>query len=112
MLSWVSGVMMYMETGVDVMPALHIGLGLSVLLLVLIVSLTGAFANKLRVMPKVPPAVVTTTNKIHRYGGWLLLLTTFIQLVTTLPNPQLILVILIDTTSYLGFYILKYRFKS
>ena len=112
LMTWVAGVMMYMETGTDAMPMMHIGLGLAVLLLVLIVALTGTLANKLRTMPRIPPLVVTTTNKIHRFAGWLILLSTFVQLVTTLANPQLILVILIDTASYLGFYLLKYKFKS
>lgn len=86
-ISWVAGMMMYMEVGGDGMSGMHIGLGLTVLLLLLAISLTGILTSKIRSIPKVPPAVVTTTNKIHRFGGWLLLLTTFLQLVTTLNNP-------------------------
>lgn len=109
-LSWVAGVGMYLNGG-GFGSGLSVGLNLTILLLVTIVALTGSITNKLRSHPSIPPLLQTTTNKLHKYNGWLLLLTSFLYLCTTLQNPQLILVILIDVTSFLAFYILKYRFK-
>ena len=106
-LSWVGG---YVGGG-GFGSGLSVGLGLVILVLVAIVALLGSITNKLRSYPSIPPLLQTTTNKLHKYNGWLLLLTSFLYLCTTLQNPQLILVLLIDVTSFLAFYILKYRFK-
>lgn len=112
LLAWGSGILAIVIFGLSSMSKLHIGLGLAILVLMLGVAGGGVICYILRTVPKLKPEIVVVSNKIHRIGGWIILLIVWLQFLTTLKKGQFVFVLLVNLFSYGLFLLCKFKIKN
>lgn len=97
------------------MSGLHIGLGITAILLVGVVEASGVLCYKIEAAPKIKPSLVALINQIHRWAGLLTIFLAILQLLTTYfshDKGQFVAVLVISILSIGAFYFMKFKGKK
>ena len=111
-MAWASGFIAIVVLGLHSMTKLHIGLGITVLVLMGIIAGGGVACESVRVINKLRPALVVLVHKIHKIGGWVLLGIVWLQLLTTTKHGKFALVLLVNLFSFGAFLIVKFKIRK
>lgn len=111
-MAWASGFLAIVVFGLSHMSRLHVGLGITVLVLMGIVAGGGIATESLRVVNKIKPNFVVLVSKIHKIGGWTLLCIVWLQLLTTLKHGKFALALLVNLFSFGVFLIVKFKIRK
>jgi hypothetical protein len=94
------------------MPTLHIVLGITIIVFVILVALVGIFCYILRTTTRIKTSTVALTNKIHRILGWFLLISSWIQLLYVFKGLKLVLTLILGFISFGLFLLCKFVLKK
>lgn len=111
LLTILAGFIAIIQFGLGSMSAFHIGLGIAIIIVVIIVASGGVLCHTLELQVGVKPIYVFVINRIHRFGGRIVIVMALVQLLSTYFKhiAQFILVIIFCVLPFIIFYILKYR---
>lgn len=111
-MAWASGFLAIVIFELNRMTRLHIGLGITVLVLMGVVAAGGITTESLRVVNKIRPNLVVLVSKIHKIAGWVLLCIVWLQLLTTLKRGKFALALLVNLFSFGAFLIVKFKIRK
>ena len=77
-ITWMSGFLAIMEYGVS--ADFHMGLGVTILILLILQCLGGIVSRSFQAIAKTAPMKVAWANLLHRVFGWILMILVMIQL--------------------------------
>lgn len=66
----------------------------------------------MKTIPKIKAELVVLVNKLHRIGGWIVLIIAWIQIIMISKKGKLVFVILLNLISFGLFLLFKFKLKK